>query len=109
MAVNKSLYPYPLGQESSAISSQTVGATSVLLATAKYRDAYAITNTSTGGQTLTIALQNAPAVAGSGIVLTQGQQWVDGNVGDYRCWSGQVNVIMSAAGGSVSIWEKPTY
>lgn len=62
-------------------------------------------NTSTGGQILTIAIDN-PAVAGYGIVLNPGGLWTDNADGGYLPTQKQITAISSAAGGLLSIQER---
>ena len=84
----------------------TIGASSVKIAEAVERQGYTITNTSTGGQTITINLGFNAAEAGKGIPLSPGQAWVDSDGGGYLCHRGVITAVSSAAGGTVAIMER---
>jgi len=86
--------------------SETVGTTSVLIAEAVERTGYTISNTSAGGQTITLNLGFNQAVANKGIPLAPGQAWVDSDGGGYLCHRGVITAISSAAGGTVAIMER---
>lgn len=95
-----------LGGEISLNQSLTIGATSVLVSPFKRRRQFSITNTSTGGQIISIALDNFNlAVAGSGIPLQPNQTYIESTDNGYRAWSGNINVIASAAGGTIAFSE----
>jgi len=102
-----SIENYEIGQEKSIVAAQIIGAASALISVAKRRQCYIITNTSVGGQIITLSLSNTDAaVAGSGIVLTAGQHISDSNGENYLCWTGRISGISSAAGGTISIFER---
>lgn len=64
-----------------------------------------ITNISTLGQKITIAKQENTAVANEGIVLNQGEHYVEATDGGYLCYQGSVQAIASAAAGALAITE----
>ena len=79
-----------------------VGTTSLTILQDQKRMLYTITNTSTGGQTITLNMGHI-AIANIGIVLSPGQSWVDSNSEGYECYQGPIQAIASAAAGQVSI------
>ena len=64
-----------------------------------------ISNNSTGGQIISLAY-NAEAVAGQGIVLQPAACRVEAYDGHYRPTLTNLNAISSAAGGSLSVFER---
>jgi hypothetical protein len=58
----------------------------------------------TAGVTTTLAKGSVPAIANSGIILTQNGVWSEATDGGYICWQGEVQVVASAPG-SISIVE----
>jgi len=64
-----------------------------------------LTNISTTGQKITIAKQDNAATAYEGIVLNQGEHYVEASDGGYLCYQGAVQAIASAAAGSLAITE----
>lgn len=69
------------------------------------RSAIVITNTSTGGQVISIGI-GQEAVAGSGIVLNVGGSYQDSRDGQYMPSNKQINAIASAAGGAIAVHER---
>lgn len=69
------------------------------------RSAVIITNTSTGGQVITLAM-GQEAVAGAGIVLSVGGVYQDSRDGQYMPSNKQINAISSGAGGTVAVQER---
>ena len=64
-------------------------------------------NSSTGGQTISLAFSdNQQAVANSGIVLAAGQNIADFDSEGYIAWQGNITAIASAAGATLSIYER---
>lgn len=89
---------------------QTINATAVEISGERgnrngIRRSIIIINTSTGGQTITIAI-DSPAVANQGIVLSAGGLWSDNADGGYLPTQKQITAISSAAGGLLSIQER---
>lgn len=83
--------------------SVAVGVTSVAaLAANVNRKGLVITNASSGGQVVSLALNGAAAVANAGIVLQPGNWWWMERA-EYT--AGPVTAIASAAGGTVAIQE----
>lgn len=82
-----------------------VGATSVLLSTARNRSELIITNSSTGGEIITIALGNE-ATANAGIVLTPYSVYYASASQGFNVWNGEIYAICSGAGGLVSVFER---
>ena len=66
-----------------------------------------ITNTSTGGQNISIG-DGEEAVVGSGIVLSPGGVYNDSMDGAYKPSNSQINAISSAAGGTIAVKERIT-
>lgn len=61
-------------------------------------------NVSTGGQEITLAMNNnGQAVAGKGKVLSVGQAWVESIDAVFRPWNGDIHAIADAAGGKLAI------
>jgi hypothetical protein len=87
----------------------TIGATSTVVLTKRDRGrrvAFTILNTSTGGQTISLAFgDNQAAVAGSGIPLPPLAYYLEDGSGS-PCFDGIVSAISSAAGGTVGIMER---
>ena len=88
--------------------SVSVGTTSVLLAPTLdigQRDVLCVTNTSTGGQIVTISV-GAPAVSGSGIVLYPGGSWSESVDSAFIPANLDFWVVASGASASVAIHER---
>lgn len=64
-----------------------------------------ITNTSTAAQVINLSIDQE-AVAGVGIQLSPGGVFQDSRDGGYFPTNKQINVISSAAGGSIAIQER---
>lgn len=64
-----------------------------------------ITNTSTGGQKISVAI-DGDAVVGSGIVLAPGGNWGDTMDGNYYPTQKRISVISDVAGGSIAVLER---
>jgi hypothetical protein len=88
-------------------SSATIGTTQQEIAKECYqqRSAILITNTSTGGQSISLAM-GQEAVAGVGIVLSQGGTYQDSRDGQYMPSNKQINAVSSLAGGTLAIQER---
>ena len=87
---------------------QTIGTASVNLLENRNgrRMDYTITNSSPAAQIITISRTNAPAVANYGIRLNVGESWTEATSENYPCTQCGIQVISSAAGGTVSYSEK---
>jgi len=88
--------------------SVTVGTTSAVLSEEtgnKQRQALVLTNTSTGGQSISLAW-GKEAVAGVGIVLLPGEHHVESIDKGFIPLNTSVNAISSAAGGTVALHER---
>lgn len=87
---------------------QTVGTSVVTLLdekTTSRRSVLSITNTSTLNQVITIGI-GYQAVAGSGIVLYQGQTWTESPSEGFRTTNARITVVASAASGSVAVYTR---
>lgn len=87
----------------------TVGTSSVQVSANKNRPLmeFVYRNCSTGGQIISLTFSNVnTAVANQGIVLAAGQSVSDTSLFNHIVWSGTVNAISSAAGGTLSIYER---
>jgi hypothetical protein len=69
------------------------------------RVAMVITNTSTQGQIISIGI-GTEAVAGSGIQLAPGGTYQDTQDGQYKPSNEEVNVISSAANGTIAVHHR---
>lgn len=87
--------------------SKTIGATSSVVSEQCFqqRTAIIITNTSTAGQVINIALGQEAAV-GTGIQLSPGGTYQDARDGAYMPSNQQVNAISSAIGGTLAVHER---
>jgi hypothetical protein len=91
--------------------SVTIGTTNVLVSQSKISSEQKAkirmyTNTSIGGQVITLNFGNSVATAGNGIVLQPNQNVADSSDEGYECWQGTVNGIASAAGGTLAVFER---
>jgi hypothetical protein len=87
--------------------SVAVGVSSVqVLATTKKRTMFIITNSSAGGQTITLSLGFKVAVLGAGINLAPGQQYGEANGEGFLAFQSGCNAIASAAGGTLAVMER---
>jgi len=100
----------PAMKENVANRAVSVGTTPVLVSEEQdgitsQRYVILITNTSTGGQTITISpFQNA--TAGSGIVLSPGGYYADSTDSFYMPSQSRITAVSSAAGGTLSVFER---
>ncbi len=88
--------------------SQTINTTPSVVAEEQYgtiRSVLVITNTSTGGQVITISPADQ-ATAGSGVVLYPGGQYVDAMDSGYKPTSTRITAISDVAGGLIAIHER---
>ncbi len=86
----------------------TIGTTSQIISTellAKQRRVFVVTNTSTGGQTITLSW-GQEAAAGNGIVLTPMGSWSESVDTAFSPSPLQIYAVSSAASGQVSIHER---
>lgn len=84
-----------------------IGLSSVRVMEAQERSFIYIRNTSIGGQTITLVLNNfQPAVANKGIVLSPGQSFVETNAFDFKAWQGQIQAISDLAGAKLTVSER---
>jgi len=89
-------------------ASLTIGTEAVVVAEEQYgtkRNVLVITNTSTGGQIITISAGDQ-AVAGQGIVLSPGGYYADSADSGYIPTNRRVTAISNGAGGTVAIHER---
>lgn len=89
---------------------QTIGTTSAVVSIEKEnltseRRSITIINTSTGGQEITLSIDE-PAVSNEGIVLSVGGVWTDNAEGGYLPTQKAIHAISSLAGGQISIQER---
>lgn len=97
-------------QEFNNNSKATIGTTASVASIEKdnnniKRSSIIITNTSTGGQTISLGIDEE-AVAGEGIVLGVGSVWADTRDGLYFPTQKYISAISSAAGGTIAIQER---
>ena len=88
--------------------SVSVGASSVELSPLMNnyaRDILVITNTSTGGQVISIGV-GQDAVAGLGIVMQPGQSYIESLDSAFTPTNDRITAIASAAGGASTIHER---
>lgn len=96
--------------ENNINQSVTVGTTATVISIERdnnngKRASIIIANTSTGGESVTVAI-NEPAVLGSGIVLSPGGVWSDSRDGGYWPTQKQITAIGSGAGAKIAIQER---
>lgn len=88
--------------------SVTVGTSPVIVSeakTASERSVLFLTNTSTGGQTITVSAGDVAAV-GKGIVLSPGGFYQDSADQGYKPTNDRVTAIASAANGTLAVHER---
>jgi hypothetical protein len=59
-----------------------------------------------GATTITLHFGMGAAVAGEGIVLTSGATYAEANSEGFKVYTGSINAISDAVGGSLSIVER---
>lgn len=96
--------------ENNINQSITVGTTAKVISVERdnnngKRASIIITNTSTGGETISIAVASE-ASSGSGIVLSPGGVWSDSRDGGYWPTQKHITAIGSGAGASIAIQER---
>ena len=96
----------PEGDELVRNESVTVGTSSVVLATARKRQEFAVINNSTAGQIITICRGTNNATAGKGVPLGPGTMWIESNGEGYKCCQSVVTAISNAAAGTVCVMER---
>lgn len=96
--------------ENNINTSVTIGATASIISVERdnnngKRASISVINTSTGGETISLAV-DSPAVVGAGIVLSPGGVWSDSRDGNY--WPTQKNItaIGSGAGAKIALQER---
>lgn len=88
--------------------SVVVGATSVQCCqkvTGKLRRVQLVIGNTSAAATVTLVLGPNPAVAGAGIRLSPGGQYLESTDSGFQCWNYEVQVIADAAG-TVSVVER---
>jgi hypothetical protein len=88
--------------------SETIGTTALKISEAVFngqRDVIAITNTSTGGQVISVAI-GSEAIAGQGIVLNTNDRVVVSRDAGFNPSNEIITAISSAAGGTLAIHEE---
>jgi hypothetical protein len=94
-------------KEDTRIESVTVGATAIEISEPHFRKVIYIRNTSVGGQVITVTFSNTTnAVAGSGFVLSPSEYITDSVSEGYIPYQGEIRAISTAAGGTLSIFER---
>ena len=63
-------------------------------------------NSPNAADIITIALGNAASVAGTGIILKQGEVWYDANDSGYLCWQWKIQAVCATANGVLAIMER---
>jgi len=95
-------------QEPSRNASYTIGATSTLISQRMpegLRKVIVVTNTSTGGETITLSI-GQQAAAGAGIILSSGGSWNESQDNTFMVTSDEIWCIGSGAGAKVAIYER---
>ncbi len=69
------------------------------------RSRFILTNASTGGQIISLALGPTPAVATQGIVLNAGDKYGEADSEGFMCFRGQIQAISSAPAGVLAVYE----
>lgn len=69
------------------------------------RKSFTLTNTSSGGQTISFSIGGTP-VAGNGIVLYPGGTWSESRDPAFEPTNKQITAIASASGGTVAYSER---
>lgn len=94
-------------QELNINTTVTVGTSNVEVSRECFqqRSAIVLTNTSTGGQVISIAI-GEQAVAGNGIQLRAGGVYQDTRDGSYMPSNKQINAISDVAGGTLAVHER---
>lgn len=88
--------------------SQTIGTSPVVVSEeliGQQRNVIVITNTSSGGQVITISASDE-AVAGKGIVISPGGQYVDSADSGYKPTNTRITAVSNLAGGTIAIHER---
>ena len=88
----------------------TVGTAAIVISDEKQnsqftRNSIIIINTSTGGQVITLSIDNE-AVSGQGIQLTAGGVWQDSKDSGYLPTQRQITAISTLAGGTIALQER---
>lgn len=105
--MNEYLQEEQLGQELSSPRQVAVGIANVTLSEAQHRKMLYIRNTSTGGQVINVVFSNTePATTTIGFQLNANEAIVDSDSEGYRCWTGKISAIGSAALGTIQIFER---
>jgi len=101
---------YPDGDYSERNEVLAVGVTPVLVSRAPVslkRKNITITNTSAGGQKITIHKGIGLAVSGAGIVISPTGSFSDATINENsKCYQGTISVISDLAAGQISISEE---
>lgn len=100
----------PLSELNASESLLTVGTSVVevlpdLGISGRKRKAFVLTNTSTGGQTITISMGNEPT-AGAGAVLYPGGSYTEFRDPSFIVFQRRITAIASGAGAKLSIQER---
>lgn len=96
-----------IGTEVTTQQSVTIGATAVLVSSKRARKSIYIRNISAGGQRISLQFSNVDiAVDNTGIILNTNEFIIDSNSEGYKCWSGDITAISSAAGGVITLVER---
>lgn len=83
-----------------------VGTTTVRVADTRARKVIYLKNTSEGTQKITVVFGRHLAVANKGVVLDVGENVIDSDSENYKCFRGVIMAISSAADGKLSIFER---
>jgi len=85
----------------------TVGTTAIEASPQKGRKVIYLKNSSTSSTAvITVAMSPSLAVAGSGVLLAQGEFIVDSDTGNYQCWQGVITAVSNEAGATLAIFER---
>lgn len=86
-------------------SLEAVGTSSVMIAPARVRNEIVLTNTSTGGETITLSF-GSPATANLGVVLKPFSVYYASNTTGFNVYQGEIFAICDGAGGQLSVFER---
>ena len=100
MAINKE--PYGQYARNEIFSATT---TSQQISPPKIRNVLFIRNSGTSGELITLTFGETIAIANQGIVLSNGQFYVESNSEGFTTWTGPIQIIASATT-AISIMER---
>ena len=96
---------YPYGGELTRNDAVTIGTSALNISTSHNRQEIVVTNTSTGGQVISLSFGKT-AEAGAGIVLLPGWAYYATRSEGFRPSSETLSGIASAAGATLAVFER---